>query len=158
MTVTIICPDCEAWLPLDAADAPMAITCGRCGRAIPLVLSESVRSGEALDMCPLCQGLDFYFRKDFNPRAGLAVVIVGALISAWFYWFGMHLVAYGVLAAAALIDLVMYGRLSDLSICYRCHTEFRGKYPRTESAFDLLTADELELEWDREKATRFPKI
>ena len=158
MTVTIICPDCGASLPLDAADAPTAITCGRCGRAIPLAVSEGIRSDQALDACPLCHGRDFYFRKDFDPKVGLAVVITGALISAGFYWFGMDLIAYGILAAAALIDLVVYGRLGDLSVCYRCHTEFRGKYPRTASAFDLLTADELELEWERKKAARFPKI
>ncbi|SVD96721.1 uncharacterized protein METZ01_LOCUS449575, partial [marine metagenome] len=28
-------------------------------------------------------------------------------------------------------------------VCYRCHTEFRGRYPRTASHFDLHTADEL---------------
>ena len=31
---------------------------------------------------------DFYLRKDFDPKVGLTVVIIGALISAGFYWFG----------------------------------------------------------------------
>ena len=54
-----------------------------------------------------------------------------------------------MLAAAALIDLVVYGRLKDLTVCYRCHTEFRGAYPRTAAAFDLHTADVLEQEYER---------
>ena len=33
-------------------------------------------------------GDDFYIRKDFDPKLGLTVVIIGALISAVFYWFG----------------------------------------------------------------------
>ena len=83
------------------------------------------------------------------PKVGLTVVIIGALISAVFYWFGEDLIAYSILAGAALIDLVVYGRLKDLSVCYRCHSEFRGRYPRTAGAFDLHTADVLEQEYER---------
>ena len=50
---------------------------------------------------------------------------------------------------AALIDLAVYRRLGDLSVCYRCHAEFRGRYERTASQFDLHTADVLELEYRR---------
>mgnify|MGYP001456628591 CR=1 FL=1 len=156
MNVTIICPECEAKLPVDAADAPAAITCGGCGRAIPLAVSEGVRTDREVDACPLGEGSDFYIRKDFDPKVGLAVVITGALVSAGFYWFGMDLIAYGILAAAVLIDLVVYGRLGDLSVCYRCHAEFRGEHPRTGSVFDLHTADELKLEWARKTAARLP--
>ena len=102
-----------------------------------------------MDCCPVCDGAQFYGRKDFDPKVGLTVVIIGALISGVFYWFGRDLVAYGILAAAALIDLVVYGRLKDLTVCYRCHTEFRGAYPRTAPAFDLHTADVLEQEYER---------
>ena len=77
----------------------------------------------------MCSGADFYIRKDFDPKVGLTVVIIGALISAGFYWFGRDLIAYSILGAAALIDLVVYGRLKDLTVCYRCHTEFRGALP-----------------------------
>ena len=102
-----------------------------------------------MDRCPVCEGADFYGRKDFDPNVGLTVVVVGALVSGGFYWFGRDLIAYGVLAAAALVDVVVYGRLKDLTVCYRCHTEFRGASPRTASAFDLHTADVLEREYER---------
>ena len=65
------------------------------------------------------------------------------------YWFGRDIVAYSILASAALIDLIVYGRLKDVTVCYRCHSEFRGAYPRTAPAFDLHTADVLELEYER---------
>ena len=77
------------------------------------------------------------------------MVIAGALVSAVFYWFGLDLIAYGILGAAALIDLIVYGRLKDLTVCYRCHAEFRGSYARTAPAFDLHTADVLEQEYER---------
>jgi hypothetical protein len=143
------CPKCDAGLPVHAADAPAAIKCGRCGRDIPLHITEAVREDRAIDRCPICDGGDFYIRKDFDPKLGLTVVIVGALISGTFYWYGRDLIAYSILASAALIDLVVYGRLKDITVCYRCHSEFRGRYEPTASAFDLHTADVLEVEYER---------
>jgi len=149
MNVLARCPKCDAGLPVDAADPPAAIECGRCGRTIPLHVTPALREDRAVDRCPVCEGAEFYIRKDFDPTVGLAVVVAGALVSAVFYWFGRDLIAYGILASAALIDLVVYGRLKDLTVCYRCHSEFRGSYTRTAPAFDLHTADVLEVEYER---------
>ena len=102
----------------------------------------------------MCAGTDFYIRKEFNPQVGLTVVIVGSLISAGFDWFGRDIIAYSILASAALIDLVVYGRLKDVTVCYRCHSEFRGAYKRTAPSFDLHTADVLELEYERKIGRR----
>jgi hypothetical protein len=143
------CPKCDAGLPVGAADAPPAIKCGGCGREMPLAISDALRADAAVDRCPVCDGADFYIRKDFDPKVGLTVVIIGALVSAAFYWFGRDLIAYSILASAALIDLVVYGRLKDVTVCYRCHSEFRGSYPRTAPAFDLHIADLLEVEYER---------
>src|SRR5262249_20783419 len=122
---------------------------GRCRREIPLGIGDAGRADRARDRRPVCGGADFYIRKDFDPKLGLTVVIIGALVSAVVYWFGRDLMAYAILAPAALIDLVVYGRLKALTVCYRCHTEFRGAYARTAAAFDLHTADVLELEYER---------
>jgi hypothetical protein len=149
MYILAKCPQCDAGLPVSAEEAPLAIRCGGCGRDMPLTFSEALRADRAVDRCPVCAGSDFYIRKDFDPKIGLTVVIIGALISAVFYWYGRDLIAYGILAGAALIDLVVYGRLKDLTVCYRCHSEFRGAYAKTASAFDLHTADVLELEYER---------
>lgn len=154
MEVTVKCPSCSSALPVSAAEGPTLIRCGRCGRDVPLAISDALKTDAAVDVCPVCEGPDFYTRKDFDPKAGVAVVIVGALVSAGFYWFGQDLVAYGVLAGAALIDLIIYGRLPEVTVCYRCHAEFRGKYERTALAFDLHTADVLEREWARKTGRR----
>jgi DNA-directed RNA polymerase subunit RPC12/RpoP len=149
MQLTARCPKCDARLPVSTADAPSAIACGRCGREIPLIFTDTIRTDTRVDRCPVCSGTDFYIRKDFDPKLGLTVVAIGALISAAFYWYGRDLIAYGILASAALIDLIAYGRLKDVTVCYRCHAEFRGSYQRTASAFDLHTADVLEQEYER---------
>ena len=149
MEIVAKCPRCDAGLPVHADAAPDAIACGRCGRDIPLTLTAELRADRTIDRCPVCGGADFYLRKDFDPKLGLAVVIAGAVVSGVFYWLGRDVVAYGILASAALIDLVVYGRLKDLTVCYRCHSEFRGTYPRTGGAFDLHTADVLEQDYER---------
>jgi len=149
MQILAKCPKCDAGLPVRASDAPAAIKCGRCGSELALTFTDALTADRAVDRCPVCGGADFYIRKDFDPKVGLTVVIIGALISAGFYWFGRDLIAYSILASAALVDLVVYGRLKDLTVCYRCHSEFRGAYARTATTFDLHTADVLEQEYER---------
>ncbi len=143
------CPKCDAGLPVNAADATEKIKCGRCGCEMPLDISSALRGDVAVDRCPVCSGSDFYIRKDFDPTIGVAVVVTGAVISGIFYFFNRDFIAYGILAAVALVDLIVYGRLTNLTVCYRCHSEFRGAYPRTAPPFDLHTADVLELEYER---------
>jgi hypothetical protein len=41
-----------------------------------------------------------------------------------------------------------------LTICYRCHAEFRGTFEHTADPFDLHTADELEPEYERQVGKR----
>ena len=105
MQVVAHCPKCDAGLPVNAAEAPETIKCGGCGEVVPLVFSDALRGDSEVDRCPVCGGADLYIRKDFDPKVGLTVVIIGALISAAFYWFGEDLIAYSILGGAALIDL-----------------------------------------------------
>lgn len=154
MKVTARCTGCRAALPFDAGDPPARIRCGRCSREMALSVTDALRADTGVDRCPVCEGGDFYVRRDFDPKTGLAFVITGAVISAIFYWFEQDMIAYGVLAGAVLIDLLIYRRLKDITVCYRCHAEFRGAYPRTAAAFDLHTADVLEPEWERKIGRR----
>lgn len=154
MQILVKCPACAAGLPVDASKPPEAIRCGRCGREIPLTIGTALRSDTAVDSCAVCQGKEFYTRKDFDPKLGLTVIVIGAAASAVAYWFGRDLIAYGVLAGAALIDLVVYRKLKDLTVCYRCHAEFRGAYRPSAPAFDLHTADVLEQEYQRKVGRR----
>jgi hypothetical protein len=149
MDVLAKCPQCDAGLPLHATSAPALITCGNCGKEMPIAMSEALRADTGVDVCPVCAGGDFYRRKDFNPKVGVTIVAIGASISAVFYWFKRDFIAYSILGFATLIDLFIYGRLKDITVCYRCHSEFRGAYTRTAPGFDLHTADVLEMEYER---------
>lgn len=154
MKIVAHCPKCDAGLPVGADDASSSIKCGGCGHELSLSFSDALRADAKVDVCPVCRESDFYFRKDFDPQVGLTVVIIGGLISAGFYWFGRDLVAYSILAFAVFVDLIVYGRLGDVTVCYRCHSEFRGTYQRTAPPFDLHIADILEPEYERKIGRR----
>ncbi len=149
MRVRVRCPACRGTQQVAASQAPSETACRRCGRTIPLALTGSVREDRGVDACPVCEGRDLYVRKDLNRNLGLAAVVVVGLVSAGFLWAGRDLAAYGVLGAFALVDFVIYQLLTDVTVCYRCQSEFRGAYRRTAPPFDLHKAEQLELEYSR---------
>ena len=85
MEVTVQCHQCGSALPVAATDESVQINCGRCRQAFLLTFSEAVRADRQVDRCPVCEGSDFWGRKDFDPKIGLAVIGVAILISAGFY-------------------------------------------------------------------------
>src|SRR5437667_11512610 len=110
-------PKCWSGLPVVPSVAPRSIRCGRCSREIALDVSDLVRADRAVDRCPVCSGADFYVRKDFDPKVGLAVVIVAALVSAGCYWFGLDLVAYGIRGGAVVSESALSGQSKQLTVC-----------------------------------------
>ena len=150
MEVVVQCPGCNAALPVKASEKLNEIQCGSCRKIIALTITSSVATDTSVDTCPMCTGQDFYIRKDFDPKVGLTIVILGATVSAVFYYFGMDLTAYGVLAVAVFVDLAVYRRLGDVTICYRCQAEFRGHFKQMAESFDLHTADVLEAEYAKQ--------
>ncbi len=131
--IAFTCPACgrEAVGGLDGRGR-----CARCGAETPLDLSPALRSGEAVDLCPRCQGEQMYVQRDFNQKAGLAIVGVGAALAPFTPY-------YASLFVAAAIDAVLYLMLPEITICYRCGTHFRG-FPRNprHQAFDLHIAEQ----------------
>ncbi|MEX0717314.1 MAG: hypothetical protein WD066_12040 [Planctomycetaceae bacterium] len=92
--------------------------------------------------CLVCGCDDLWRQKDFPQGLGLAIVGLGMLLStiAWAYY--RPVTAIGILMAFAVADLVLYARMSDVLVCYRCqarhrHREIAAAHP----AFDLETAE-----------------
>jgi hypothetical protein len=110
------CPSCqgEAACGLDGV-----ARCSACGAGARLELGASIREGRIVDACPACQGKQLYVQRDFNQRAGLAIVIVGALLAPFTPY-------YSSLFLAGLVDAGLYVLLPEITVCYRCHAHFRG--------------------------------
>ena len=89
-----------------------------------------------IDSCLLCDCRYLYRQRDFNRALGCALVAVGALLVPWTY--GLSLL---VLAA---VDLLLYYRLQESVVCYRCDAVYRDARPGPRQGdFDLLKHDVL---------------
>jgi len=82
-----------------------------------------------------------FIRKDFPQRLGVAVVIVFGLAAIYYFSISV-LIAWSILAAAVLIDLVIYAFLGKVTTCYACRAEYR-KCPLNPAheGFDLATSE-----------------
>jgi hypothetical protein len=98
---------------------------------------------EALKSCPHCGCGEFFVRKDFPQKLGLAVVIasaVGFLVLAA-RRSGMML-GLGLLAAATVVDALLYLVVGKVTVCYRCRAEFRKEPISPEHGpFELAIAE-----------------
>jgi hypothetical protein len=110
--------------------------CTACGVEASLNVPAALAQSRVIEVCPACDGRQFYVQRDFNQRAGLAVVIVGAVLAPFTPY-------YSSLFVAAAIDAALYLLLPEITVCYRCQAHFRGfrRNPRHE-AFDLHTAEQ----------------
>lgn len=142
--ITSVCraPGCGA-IVRAAADAtsPSPTPCPQCGvNALPNAAADWRRENR-VESCPCCGGAEFFLRKDFPQKLGLAIVIVAALISMVLY--ARHtLAAFGVLAGVVVLDAMIYLLVRWVTVCYRCRAEFRGAaYNPRHSGFDLATAE-----------------
>ncbi len=127
------CPRCgaEALSGLDGRGR-----CVPCGATPTLELSRSLHEKRIVDVCPACGGALLYVQRDFNQKAGLAIVVLGAVLAPFTPY-------YASLFAAALIDAGLYAALPEITICYRCQAHFRG-FARNPAhgAFDLHIAEQ----------------
>ncbi len=124
MELTYSCPSCGVVGHLAAVENASEMLCQNCGTARPL-RSGSVEDGE-LKACPWCLTTDLYVQKDFPQGLGLTIVFIGFAISTVFWYYEMPIQAYLVLVVSILLDLVMYHRVKNVTICYRCLCQLRG--------------------------------
>jgi hypothetical protein len=110
--------------------------CPACGTAADLPVTPALRDQRIVDKCPACAGEALFVQRDFNQKAGLAVVAVGAVLAPFTPY-------YSSLFVAALVDAALYAVLPEITICYRCQAHFRGfaRNPRHQ-AFDLHIAEQ----------------
>jgi hypothetical protein len=129
------CPACGGEVAAALAGRAQCV----CGQATSLELTPSLRDRRIVDVCPACHGRQLYVQRDFNQRAGLAIVAIGALFAPFTPY-------YSSLFAAALLDAALYAMLPEITVCYRCHAHFRGfRRNPAHQAFDLHTAEQYDV-------------
>jgi hypothetical protein len=118
------------------------ITCPACSAVITVGPAGAWAPGDRVSFCPVCEGREFFVRKDFPQRAGLSVVGFAAVASCYFIYTRQVIWAWMVLAAAVVIDALLYWLTGRVTVCYRCRVEFRGVvYNPEHKGFDLATSE-----------------
>ena len=113
------------------------LSCPNCAEQIEIDLQGwSAVEPRHVVFCLLCGCRHLYAQKDFNRALGCVLVAIGALLVPWTY--GLSLVVL------AVVDLVLYYRLSESVVCYQCDTVYRDARPGPrQNEFDLLKHDVL---------------
>lgn len=112
-TVTWDCRNCKK-TSTASLEPPAPLICSHCAAECGVVPS----NGFHFHHCPLCPCSQFYLVKDFNQALGCLVMLVGIVFVP---------VTYGLsLPVMALIDWLLYKKISSMAVCYRCGAEFRG--------------------------------
>ena len=113
------------------------VACPNCGEVRAVDVSGWVSEDDRqVTRCLLCGCRHLYRQRDVNRALGCLLVAIGAALVPWTY--GLSLV---VLAA---VDLVLFYRLSESVVCYRCDTVYRDARPGPrQNEFDLLKHDVL---------------
>jgi hypothetical protein len=125
MELAFECPNCGAVGSVAPVETTPTALCGGCKRQHSL-RPDAFEDG-SLKACAWCGSGDLYLQKDFPQGLGLAIVIVGFAISTVFWYYERPIPAYLVLLASALLDMILYYRVPDVTICYRCLGQYRGK-------------------------------
>ena len=124
MELTYQCPNCSAVGEASPIESLPAVTCGGC--AVKRDMHPGSTENGELKSCAWCGTEDLYIQKDFPQGLGLLIVVVGFAISTVFWYYEMPLLTYMVLLASALLDMALFYRVPDVTICYRCLGQYRG--------------------------------
>jgi hypothetical protein len=138
MNVTFRCPHCDQTERIDFSADSREIACPQCHTRLSIPDS-ATREGQ-LWRCLVCPSTELFIRKDFSQSLGVAIVVVGVVVSSVFWAYRLPIWTYAVLFATALIDVVLYVTVGNVLQCYRCQSQYRD-VPGMENhgGFDLET-------------------
>ncbi len=116
MTVTLTCPSCGSGIHVYPSAGAKVADCDVCKHQVPVNFTQEHERGVVKE-CPCCSRKDFYSQKDFNRKIGVILFIVAAILSIWTYGISL-IVLY-------LFDLLLFRKLGNVVVCYKCQTIFR---------------------------------
>ena len=154
MRVDTWCPSCLARTGFDTKAAPTEVVCPKCGSRRDVRLTESILERNVVDQCALCGCGHLYIEKDFNGYVGFAIVATAVVVSGIF-WARNVFLSVGVLALAALVDLVVWTVSRERTVCYKCVTRYRGASVNPgHERYELGTAGRFADDYDAERGRR----
>jgi hypothetical protein len=139
--IWFLCPHCHHELNFEDLSQDAA-PCPVCGQVIALRIPERARRDNVVEHCVICDCPKVYVQKDFNRTLGVSIFVAGAglfLICAW-----LNRLVEGTLIWAAFVgaDAWLYKYLPNVTICYKCHAQYRDYDENpANAAFELELAE-----------------
>ncbi|MFM1801224.1 MAG: hypothetical protein RJA81_576 [Planctomycetota bacterium] len=124
MELTFECSQCNAVNRVPDAQNCTQFKCQFC-QAVREAKPHSITE-EGLVHCPYCGTEKLYIQKDFPQGLGLTIVIAGFAWATYHWYMIQPIAAYSVLLGSALVDLILWKKVPDVVICYRCLSQMRG--------------------------------
>lgn len=126
MNVQFTCKECGSGIDVYPSLDAKKIICDVCKNEQSVDFGQSEVDG-VLKTCPACNRKDFYSQKDFSRKIGVTLFVLAALISSWMLWLGMGPQWYlSTFIVLYLMDFILFRRLNQIAICYKCETIFRN--------------------------------
>ena len=132
MVITFRCPHCKAALSFDDLSVDES-PCPKCAKIVPLHLSQRMRNENLVDQCAICRLDKLYVQKDFNRTLGVTIFTAAAILSFILWVKDWVYSAFIVLGAATAADFILYRIWPEVTICYRCHAQYREVTPNPEN-------------------------
>lgn len=123
MNVTFRCPHCQQPSRVEFDASTSSLGCPYCAGKCPI--PGGAVTDTRLTRCLVCPSTELFVRKDFSQSVGVAIVVVGFIVSSVFWYWRMPMWTYGVLFLTALIDVVLYLFVGNCLHCYSCQAQYR---------------------------------
>lgn len=124
MQISYTCSQCSHSVSAALSEATRELPCPHCG-AVLEVPPDAV-SSEGMQRCVVCPSDELYARKDFPQRLGVAIVVVGIVLSTIAWYYRQIYLTYGIFFGTALLDFVLWLVMGNVLQCYRCQAQYRG--------------------------------
>lgn len=118
------------------------VNCPACGHELEIVDAPARCENGRVSTCVWCRGREFFVRKDFPQKVGMAMVVAFGLIASVFYYYENVIATFATLGSLVVIDAIIYLFVGWVTVCYKCRAEYRGvDYNADHRAFDLATSE-----------------
>lgn len=132
--IETFCPHCKELQTILGTENLSERRCTKCNEHVLSHGTDAFHASETLNQCPACGCTHLFRQRDFNRRLGMAILVVGIVLS--FFTYGISLLFVTVL------DLFLYFKVKEVAVCYGCSAVYRGYsgIPRLEP-FQLVLHD-----------------
>jgi hypothetical protein len=126
MTVQFTCKNCGSGIHVYPEASAHKIQCDVCNVEQAVKFDHYHEEGYLKD-CPGCERKDFYSQKDFNRKLGVMLFVLAAVVSTIMLYYGINPLWYlSTFIVLYALDFVLFRRLKQIAICYKCQTVFRN--------------------------------